>query len=241
MRQHACADERGLTHILVAAGAVIVVLVVGLATWMVIGGQKAGSKDNSNGTKTTNTIYASCMTNYHDSRLCKFASQYTPLAKTAYQATVVVTSPQGTVSNLTYSSDGGGNSEVTGTSDGQQLSSIQLRGADYIRVTGSGWIEYPAGATNTPAQTDPTANLNIAVGQSNLSFQYLGTQACGSMTCYKYQVVDRTQPTATQDMWFDTTSYKLRQWTYHGSTGSTSMTISYQPITIAAPSPVKVI
>jgi hypothetical protein len=92
-----------------------------------------------------------------------------------------------------------------------------------------------------PPQTNPTANLNIAVSESNLSFSYLGTGACGSLICYKYAIADRTQPSAVQDMWFDTTSYKLREWTYHGTTGSTIMTIAYQPVSITAPSPVKVI
>jgi hypothetical protein len=187
------------------------------------------------------TAYNSCLQTYHDNRLCQFDTHYVPVAKTAYQATVTVTSPQGTVSNLTYSSDGKGNNEVVGTSDGQQLSSIVLAGATYIKVSGSGWIEYPSGAANAPAQTDPTASMDIAVAQPGLSFQYLGTTACGSLTCYKYQVNEKSQPDATQDIWFDTTSYKLRQWTYHGDTGSTNMSIGYQPVTITAPAPVKVI
>lgn len=238
MRRCIKSDERGFAHLLLIAGALGVVIVVGLAGWAVFGKNK---KTPSTTPKTTGSAYANCMAGYHDTKLCQFAAHYQPLAKSSYQATVSVTSPQGTISNLVYSSDGKGDSEVTGTSDGQQLSSIELAGNTFIKVSGSDWIEYPSGATNAPAQTDPTANLDDSVAESNLSFQSLGTAACGSMTCYKYQISEHSQPDATQDIWFDTSAYLLRQWTYHGDTGSTSMTISYQPVSITAPSPVKVI
>jgi hypothetical protein len=235
MRIFSQKDEQGITHLLLLGGAVIVLIVVFFAGRAVFGHTKPSASDGAT------TAYSRCLERYHDSRICQFDTHYMPVSKTAYQATVTVTSPQGTVSNLTYSSSGTGNSEVVGTSDGQKLSSIVLAGATYVKVSGSGWIEYPSGAVNAPAQTDPTASMNIAVSQSGLSFQYLDTENCGSLSCYKYQVTDKTQPDATQNIWFDTTSYKLRHWSYHGDTGSTDMTLTYEPVNITAPAPVKVI
>jgi hypothetical protein len=231
-------DERGITHLLLLVAGVGVLAVIFTAGYMVFNHSRNSGKDAVGLT----TSFSRCLSkNSNDSRICNFEKSYVPVSQAAYTADVSVTSPQGTLSNLTYSTDGKGDSDVEGASEGQQLSSIVLSGATYIKISGSDWVEYSSGSKNAPAQTDPTASMNIGAGQSNLSYQYVDTEACGSLTCYKYNVSDKTQPNVTQDIWFDTASYKLREWSYHGSTGSTTMTISYQPITITAPSQVKVI
>lgn len=233
-------DERGITHLLFLAGAVSVLAVVVVAGYLVF--TQGNSTKKGTGSGTPDTILGRCLsTNSNDSRICNFEKNYTPIADSAYTATVSVTSPQGTTSNLIYSSDGKGNSEVVGSSDGQQLSSIVLSGVTYVNLSGSGWIEYPANDSSTPAQTNPTASMNIAVGESGLSFQYLGTVTCGSLECYKYSVGESSQPNVAQDIWFDTTNYKLRGWSYQGGAGTTSMTIDYEPVTITAPSPVSAV
>jgi hypothetical protein len=230
-------NEQGITHLLTMAagvGVLVVVLVAGLLVFQ-HGKHKAGVIG-------VITPFDTCLrSNANDNNICNFEKHYVAVNQTAYTASVTVTSPQGTISDLTYSSDGNGDSQVVGSSDGQQLSSIVIGGATYIKVSGSDWIEYPNNATSAPAQTDPTASMDIAVGEPDLSFQYVDTETCGNLTCYKYAVTDSAQPNITQDIWFDTTSYKLREWSYHGTTGSTAMTITYQPVTITAPAPVKVV
>jgi hypothetical protein len=231
--------EQGFAHLLVVAIAVVVLAGIGFVGWSVMNHHKPGATTGNSA--ATTSAYSSCMKAYSDGRLCQFAAHYTPISKVAYQATINVTSPQGTLSALTFASDGKGNTSLVGTSEGVQVSTIDFNGATYIKTSNSGWIEYPAGATNAPAQTDPVANMNIGVGTSGLGFQYAGTASCGSLTCYKYQVIDHGAPNTTQYMWFDTSTYLLRQWSYQGVTGSTNMTLTYQPVTIAAPSPVQVI
>jgi outer membrane lipoprotein-sorting protein len=82
--------------------------------------------------------------------------------------------------------------------------------------------------------------MNIGVGSAGVSFKYIGTEACGSLTCYKYQVTDSTTPSATQYVWFDNSSYKLRQWQYSdGSGNTTDMTVTYATVNITKPSPVE--
>jgi hypothetical protein len=216
---------------------------VGVLIIVVFAGVMAlGHHNNPQDTASLTSVFSKCLNkDGNDSRLCNFEKNYIPVSQASYVASVNVTSPQGTISNLTYSNDGKGNTEVTGSSDGQNLSSTILGGATYVEISGSGWIEYPSGAANAPAQINPTANMNITVGQPNLSFEYDDTESCGSLSCYKYTVSDSTQPSATQYIWFDATGYKLRRWSFDGSTGSTNMNISYQPVTIAAPAPVRVI
>jgi outer membrane lipoprotein-sorting protein len=82
--------------------------------------------------------------------------------------------------------------------------------------------------------------MDITVGATGITYKNLGTEACGNLTCYKYQVTTATAAGAKQYVWFDTTSYQLRRWQYSdSSTGTTDMAISYQPVTISQPSPVQ--
>lgn len=233
MTQLSRRDERGITHLLFMAGAISVIFVVIFAGYLVL-----GHHTNKDAVGYTTPFNRCLSANNNDRHLCNFQKDYVPISQTSYTATVSVTSPQGTVSNLTYSSDGKGNSQVVGSTDTQQLSSIILGGNTYVKASGSSWIEYPSGDANAPAQFNPTDTMDIGVGQSNLSYLYQDTEACGSLTCYKYTISDKTQPAATQTIWYDTTSYRLREWSYRGTTGLTTMNISYQPVTITAPSPV---
>jgi outer membrane lipoprotein-sorting protein len=176
------------------------------------------------------------MAAYHDDNLCKFAS-HTSLDKVAYTAALKVTQTDGTNSTTTLQSDGKGNTALTGSSNGQQLNSITLNGVTYIQTNGTGpWTKY---ATNAPT-TDPTTNMNLSIGTAGITFKSLGTEACGSLTCYKYQVTSAASPAATQYVWFDNSSYLMRRWQYTDpSSGTTDMTINYQAVTITQPSPVQ--
>ncbi len=197
-----------------------------------------GHHNNKDAVNSTTPFNRCLSANNNDQHLCNYQKNYAPLSQSSYTSTVNVTSPQGVPSTLTYSSDGKGNTEVVGNSESQQLSSIILSGDTYVKASGSSWVKYPSGDANAPAQFNPTATMDVVVGQSNLTFENLASAPCGSLTCYKYAISDKTQSGESQTIWFDTTSYKVREWQYEGSTGSTTMTISYQPVTITAPSPV---
>jgi outer membrane lipoprotein-sorting protein len=78
--------------------------------------------------------------------------------------------------------------------------------------------------------------MNIGVGSAGITYKEIDTEACGSLTCFKYQISDSASPGTTQFAWFDNQSYLLRQWKYTDNAGnSTDMTISYEPISISAP------
>jgi cytoskeletal protein RodZ len=244
MKQHK-QDERGITHLLVIVIVVIVVAAIAAVGWKVANKAKPTTPTSSTSassstasTTASSTSDSSCLAAYHDSNLCKFAANSNTFDKTAYTAKITDVQ-SGTTSTMTLESDGKGNTDLTGTSGGSTINSITLNGTTYIQNNGSGpWIEYPSGASS-PA-SNPTSNMNIGVGSAGITFKAVGTQACGSLTCYKYQIIDSAMPSATQYALFDNSSYKLREWQYSDSNGdSTTMTVSYQAVNITAPSPVE--
>ena len=75
--------------------------------------------------------------------------------------------------------------------------------------------------------------------QDNTVFKALGTEACGSLTCYKYSETDNGDAASTRTFWFDNQQFLTRKdETAHGSVTITN-TYSYDNISVTAPSPTK--
>jgi len=231
-------SETGIAHLLLIVLGVVVIAGIGFVGWKVADSHKAKTPSSNSSSSSTTSTNSSCLATYHDNKICNFAAFSTSFNKTAYTAALNITQ-NGTTSNATLKSDGKGNTELTTTSSGESLDAITLDNVEYVQSNGTGsWIEYNTGTT-TPT-TNPTSSMNIGVGNAGVSFKYLDTEACGSLTCYKYQVTDSATPGATQYVWFDNSGYKLRQWQYSdGSGNTTDMTVTYTSVNITKPSPVE--
>lgn len=234
-------NQRGAISPLLIVVAVLIVAGIGLAGWKFISSNKtspstSASKTSSNSSSASTGVSSSCLAAYHDSNLCHFAEFAPNFTKTAYTAKITNTA-SGATSTMTLENDGNGNTDLSGSSNGQAINAISLDGTEYVQASGSGpWIAYPSG-TSAPT-TSPTTNLNLGFG-NGITFKSMGTAACGSMTCFKYQISDTTTPSATQYVFFDNSSYKLREWQYTSGTTNTDMTITYQAVSITKPSPVE--
>jgi len=189
-------NSQGMVHPLMIALVVVVIAVVGFAGWKVTSNNKnKNSSASTSGTAaTTNSaaVASACNKAISDSNICNFASHYNPNA--AYKATDTNTASDGTGGTLTISSDGKGNYEMSGTSNGSSFDAITLSGSTYLKDASSGtWIKYSS--SSTPSTTsNPASGLKISAsditGNGTISYKNLGTAACGSDTCFKYQIVD---------------------------------------------------
>ncbi|MGH7157826.1 MAG: hypothetical protein ACREGD_01985 [Candidatus Saccharimonadales bacterium] len=73
-----------------------------------------------------------------------------------------------------------------------------------------------------------------------ITYVKAGTEDCGDLKCYKYEVVDSGAPEIKQYLWFDTKDYQLRRLQIVESGGTTTnMTVSYKKVKISEPSPVE--
>ncbi|HJX59529.1 hypothetical protein A2V61_00405 [Candidatus Woesebacteria bacterium RBG_19FT_COMBO_47_8] len=69
-------------------------------------------------------------------------------------------------------------------------------------------------------------------------YKSLGTEACGSLSCHKYEQTFKDSP-GTRTFWFDTKKYLLRKETSAYGEFSNEIEYSYDGISISAPSPTK--
>jgi outer membrane lipoprotein-sorting protein len=236
-------DQRGVAHLLFIVLALVVVAAIGFTAWKVSNNKSSNSSSGSTSkTAAVNntTVADACDKAINDSNLCKFASHYNPNAP--YKAVDTSTTTEGN-GTLTILSDGKGNSSVTSSANGVDTSFVSLGGATYVQDATSGtWIKYSSGSgspsTNNPADSFKLSARDITAG-GTIGYKNLGTEACGSSTCFKYQIVDTTQPGATEYVWFSNDDYQLHEFYVKNDNGTNDMTITYQNVTINAPSPVQ--
>ncbi len=231
-------DQRGLAPVMIVV-VVVVLAAIGVVGW------KMTQKDSvtKNATPAEKAAISACEKTLNDKDLCKFTGNYN-LDKLPYK--VVITSTGASAGTLTMLSDGKGNTQLTSAGAGaSSFDSISLNGDTYLKGEDGTWVKYPKSSSSpTPAETNPTGNLKFdtsaaAIAASGITYKKIGKEACGSLTCIKYQVIDKATPGTTQFFWFDTKDYRMERYSTKDATSSTDMVITYQAVTIKAPTPVK--
>jgi len=145
-------------------------------------------------------------------------------------------------------------SEIKSYTNEQPAIEIVVDDYEYQKDNSDGkWWRSPSrvdsGAVPTPV--DPTSPTSPEVfglvindhGLENTTFQEIGTEICGNLTCLKYQVFDVDWTDTKKYVWFDTKDYLPRKTVEYYNDSSASLTteaiITYDNIKITEPSPVK--
>ncbi|MFA5003851.1 MAG: hypothetical protein WC498_01070 [Candidatus Saccharimonadales bacterium] len=222
-----------------------VLAVVGGAGWYVMNKNKSTTTSSTN-KAVTNAVKDECNKLYNDKDLCKFASNFT-LEGVSYKA--VFSTSQGTAgssSTTTLLADGKGGTHMITASAGAQTEFIVLGGASYMKNADSGvWLKFGSSSQAATKPTNPTSDIKfetkLTAGETQPATTYkkIGKEACGSLTCFKYTVVESAQA-GTSSIWFDTKDYRLQRMSSTDTNGTTSdATFTYQAVNITTPSPVQ--
>lgn len=238
--------QDGFAHILIAVIVLIVAAAAGFCVWKFVLNKNEEPAAVKNATPAVATAAraaeSACMTKYNDHDLCNFVAAETasPFDKAATVITMTGTS-NGTATNIVIKSDGNGNTETTMTGGGQTYNAIDLNHISYYQSEADGpWMTYGASTDTTDTSTSSDSGLTGFLDSLNTTtYTKVGQEACGTLTCLKYQVVDSTQVGTTLYAWFDTHDFLLRQFSQSDSSGSFTMAIAYQAVTIPTPSPVQ--
>ncbi len=228
--------------IIIIAAIVVVLIIAGLLFWLLGGKNSALNPVNSvKKAAQESTLETQCLAKYHDANLCHFEawSSLNPIDKMAYTGTMTETA-NGQTSTIVFKQDGKGNTSMTMSGGGQpgELNTVEYGGSTYMQ-NGSTWTKYPSSPGTTSAQSSPSSSLSFMDSILNTQFTKVGTEACGNLTCYKYKITENGM--GDQYVWFDTKDFKMREFSTpnFGAGGAMDMKISYDPVTISAPSPVQ--
>lgn len=239
--------QAGFAHILIAVIVLVVAAATGFAVWKFVLNKNdtpaAVRNASPEAAAAATAAETACMAKYDDQDLCNFIAVQTasPFDKAATVVTITGTS-DGAESTIVMQSDGNGNSKTIMTGEGVTYNAITLNDISYYQTETDGpWITYGAdttGATNETTSSD-SGLTDFMDSLDTTTYTKLGEEACGNLTCFKYQVVDTEQAGSTLYAWFDTDEYMLRQFSQSDASSSFTMAIAYQAVTIPTPSPVE--
>ena len=211
------------------------------AVIIVGGGAYLITKDE--GTVSVNKeLQSKCTTQVNDETFCKFAGAFGNAGDFKVN---VSSNDQSGASTIELASDSKGNSSMVVKQNGQEQGNlISYNGVTYSKdYTDGQWFKYAAGDTTKPETVDLKKEFVKgdfkADNGEKIGYNKVGTEKCGNLNCYKYQIKDPTKPTEEGFLWFDTKDYLMRRVTIKDGSTNTDMSLSYGAVNISAPSPTK--
>jgi len=237
-------DQRGMAHVVeIVIVAVVLLGVAGFIAWRVWDANQKGSSTNS---ALQQALASAQCAKLNDKDLCKFLTIWQRGGTS--KVTSTVTADNKTTVSTYETSDNGANYHLTMTVDGQPYEVVGIGDTLYTKDNSDGkwWKQTidpnintdhksaynynfgdPSKASDQPAASDP-------------QYKKLGTEACGSKTCFKYQVIDPIVPGDTQYIWFDNKDYQLQHLRTESKDGAINEQVFvYSNAAVSAPSPTK--
>lgn len=89
------------------------------------------------------------------------------------------------------------------------------------------------------AEFQDPQNLESEFKKPNVTYKFLGKEACGNLTCFKYEESDPTSQSGTRTFWFDDKKYLLRKEAFMFGEFSLTNDYNYEGISVKAPSQTK--
>ncbi|HKU18580.1 MAG TPA: hypothetical protein VJP80_04865 [Candidatus Saccharimonadales bacterium] len=234
--QRVSKKEQGVGHI----GAIVVMVVVAAVA---VSGYVVWKKHND--MAGVNPAVSAALKNVQcsmsDKDLCKF---FASLKAQKYSTINSSTTADGKTNTSLIQTEGTDKFHMKSTGE-LTYETITIGNTIYTKdTTDNKWWKQTIAQADISKYTDNTASPNLTEPDSTTTskqptYKKLGTEACGNLTCFKYQVIDPNNPGTSEYIWFDTKSYQLRRdRTVDGGTTLDS-TFSYDTVTIVAPSPTK--
>ena len=227
-------DNRGIAHLALIAVIVVVVAAVGFAAYRVMNQDKDTTGSASTGKQSTEVPCDS-----DDKDLCKFFSSWK--ANKQYRMTTKTDGKDAGV----YEIDGD-KSRVVMNMEGSKYEVITIDKTTYTKA-GSTWYKQTNKETEDDVAKDIKPDFEEPKDEDQgeatapkTSYKKIGKEACGDLTCFKYQVVDAdAEANEKQFIWFDDKDYQMRRSLTETKEGTMEMTFEYSGVSISEPSPVK--
>lgn len=232
-------NQDGVAHLLIIV--IVALAIVGGAGYLVMSKQKDSgtAKQSAAGRKAAE---AECKKQIDDKDFCKFVSNIN--FDQPYKSVMTTKGIGGSV--LTLNVDGKNSSMVSEENGKEMSATVSIDGVTYIKDYSDGkWTKYPAPekANDSDEQVETTED-RVTVDESDFAedkttYKEIGKEACGSLTCFKYEITDKDEPENKQIIWFDDKEYKIRKYTGNNIDQTYEIIYSYEKVNIKAPSPVK--
>jgi len=220
-------------------GIIIIVLIAGAAFFFV-------NKNNGGGNPISSLVKAPLnpVCELKDPELCKFMNNWQTIKD--YSMTSTSTDKAHGAKMESVFEISGKNTHMIGKENGKDnYEMISIDNSTYTKdYSDNTWWKMTYDPEKNKELTkefmkDDVFDEDKAV-EDKTEYKLIGKEACGNMTCFKYQVIDANDTSTTQYIWFDDRDYLLRkQSTVDADGNSMDVMFAYGSVTVSVPSPVK--
>jgi hypothetical protein len=232
-------NQLGLAHLGLILVAVVVIGAIGFAGWKVANNSKAKTSTSTADTNELDAAVKAKCDKSKDKDLCRFFSSSW---KESRNYKVTDTDIVGDSTITVFEADGNNYHEVvTGEHNYEEISidqtTIYTKAGDvWYKETIDEPIQDPI-VFNREHLVDP--DVENPSREHKVTYNFLGKEACGTLTCFKYEVVDYYTQNGKRWIWFDDKEYQLRKSRQETTNGVGEKVFAYENISVSVPSPVK--
>lgn len=179
---------------------------------------------------------------YNDPDLCKFINNFK--LTNSYSAKSITTDKSGAKTQSTFESVGDNKTHMLLSQNGKEnYNVITITDTTYTKdYTDNKWWKQkqPKEEKKVENQSNPVEEITKSETEDKTTYKKIGMEACGSMQCFKYQIIDPANTDTTEYIWFDNSQYMLRRERGESKDGTiTETALSYNGVSINEPSPTK--
>jgi outer membrane lipoprotein-sorting protein len=228
-------QARGLSKVIILA--VVAVVLAGAGGVYVLG---------QNGMKTAVPFMKPALNpncQFHDPELCKFMNNFQ--AQTSY--TVTSTSKMGGQSFESVYEIAGEDKfhSRTKQEDKEQSNMISIGDTTYtLDYKDNKWWKMTTkpddSAVKQVKEMKDEFKTDEKQAEDKTVYKFITKEACGNLTCFKYEILTPESSDTKQYIWFDDSEYLMRKIVVEDKTnGSSESLYTYGNVSISAPSPIK--
>lgn len=214
---------------------VVVILVLGVGGYLFTKNKKGASADLA---MEVSSQSGPCK--YDDKDLCKFITSW---KNNKYYTVTSNGTAEGKSYATVFKSAGDDRTELV-MSEGETESYhvITIGNTTYTKDYSDGkWFKsVAADSVSQELESDFDFDEKAEKTEDTTTYKKIGTEACGKLTCFKYQVIMPENTETTEYIYFDNKQYQLRKMRSEAKDGPVSeSTFDYSKISIDEPSPTK--
>lgn len=180
----------------------------------------------------------------YDREVCTYMAAQAKAMSQGVIVTTTIQMPDQTKNVSEMKMDGVGNFEVASyVGDKLQSSMIVFEKQTYIKdLTDGSWYTLPSFVDNAADSPDEAVSeLQATYQEPSADFKMtkVGTEACGDLTCDKYEMSQAGEVEGQLYVWIDTKERLARQMETKTAQGSSMMIYRYEKVKITKPEPIK--
>jgi len=238
-------DQKGMVPIAIV---LVTVVILGAVGYLVTSKNKTGTNPLSQLKVGRLTLNGNC--DLKDTDLCKYINRAMTgdYFKNGIVMTTMTIDKDGKTSESIFELDGKENSRMISSQDKKEtMALVHLGEFTYMKDLSDGkWWKYENKSQNPNPQSQNPEDIKEQMKKytqeykDKTSYKKIGKEACGKLTCFKYQMVLSDMPDYVQYIYFDDREYLMRKTRTEDKSGLvTETSYEYKSVNIAKPSPVK--